>query len=330
MPEDGVAAFVPSTATAKVEAGGMDRDHRFLDPGRALWPGRPTLVIVPRWRAGLAKAEEIGFASPMSHARSLELADRFEGVLVVGDVHGHSELLTPFCDLALAQSFFLLSLGDLTDRGPDAPGVLRLMRRFVEEERGLFLRGNHDDKLFRTLLGRRTFIDADLADTLDQLHAASDGRLLEDWFRHVYPAMPFVLGVGRTVMVHGALDPAMLPPVNVFPKRLEALALFGEVTGERHADGRPVRIYRWLDRLPGDLLVLAGHDPLSDTVLRLRTGKNGCRLLHLDSGAGQGGPLSAVRLDRLGEPVEALQVRPGEREPRPCPVLPFTSPVPAL
>jgi protein phosphatase len=266
----------------------------------------------------------------MSHARLLRLPERFAGVLVVGDVHGHDRLLAPFVALAGAESLFLVSLGDLTDRGPDSPGVLRLVRRLVEEERGLFLRGNHDDKLFRTLLGRRTYIDEDLADTLDQLHAAPDGRALGDWFRRIYPTMPFVLGLGRTVMVHGAPDPAMLPPVNVFPKRFEALALYGEVTGERYADGRPVRIYRWLDRLPGGLLVIAGHDPLSDEVLRLRTGRSGARLLHLDSGAGQGGPLSAVRLDRRGELLETLQLRPGEEEPRPCPVQPFTSAVPAL
>jgi len=65
-------------------------------------------------------------------------------------------------------------------------------------------------------------------------------------------------------------------------------------------------------------------------VLRLRTGRSGARLLHLDSGAGQGGPLSAVRLDRDGSLVEALQVRPGGDGPRPCPVQPFTSAVPAL
>lgn len=265
----------------------------------------------------------------MSHARVLDLPEGFRGVLVVGDVHGHSRLLAPLLALAGAASLFVVSLGDLTDRGPDAPDVLRLVRQLVEEGRGLFLRGNHDDKLFRTLLGRRTYIDEDLADTLDQLHAAADGRALEDWFRQVYPAMPFVLGFGRTVMVHGALDPAMLPPMSVFPKRFEAMALYGEVTGERYADGRPVRIYRWLDRLPGDLLVIAGHDPLSDEVLRLRTGRAGARLLHLDSGAGQGGPLSAVRLDRDGRLLETLQVRPGDEAPRPCPVVPFTSAVPA-
>ena len=281
-------------------------------------------------QTGLAKQSEIGFALAMAHARLLQLPEAFKGVLVVGDVHGQSHLLAPMLELAAAAELFFVGLGDLVDRGADAPGVLRLVRACVEAGRGLFLRGNHDDKLFRILLGRRTYVDNDLAETLDQLHMAEDGRALMDWFRQVYPTMPLVLGLGSTVMVHGALDPAMLPPVSVFPKRLEALALYGEVTGERDAEGKPVRIYRWLDRLPADLLVIAGHDPLSNGGLRLRIGQKGARLLHLDSGAGQGGPLSAAQLDRDGHLLATLQVRPGERVPQPCPSLPLTPTTPAL
>ncbi len=259
----------------------------------------------------------------MFHAAPLDLPRAFEGVLVVADLHGHAERLARYVALAEERRLFLVSLGDLVDRGPDAPGVLRLMRRLVAEERGLFLRGNHDDKLFRTLLGRRTHVDEELAATLDQLRAAADGLVLEAWFREHYPRMPFVLGRGPTVLVHGALCPNMLPPVTVFPKRCQALALYGETTGERTPEGRPVRIYRWLDALPPDLLVIAGHDPLSGEVLHLRHGAGGARLLHLDAGAGQGGPLAAAVLDGAGLLCETLRLRPGGRRPRPCPVVPL-------
>ncbi len=261
----------------------------------------------------------------MFHAAPLELRRPFEGVLVVADLHGHADRLARYAAVAEARRLFLVSLGDLVDRGPDAPGVLRRMRDLVARERGLFLRGNHDDKLFRTLLGRRTHIDEELAVTLDQLRAATDGLELESWFRTTYPRMPFVVGHGRTVMVHGALHPSMLPPVTVFTKRCQALALYGQTTGERTPEGRPVRIYRWLDELPADLLVIAGHDPLSGEVLHLRRGAGGARLLHLDAGAGQGGPLAAALLDGEGKLCETLQLRPGDHLPRPCPVVPLTT-----
>ncbi len=259
----------------------------------------------------------------MLHAALLDLPGSCDGVLVVADLHGHDDRFARYAAFAEERRLFLVSLGDLVDRGPDAPGVLRRMRGLVERGRGLFLRGNHDDKLFRTLLGRRTHIDEELAITLEQLQAAADGRELEAWFRTTYPRMPFVLGRGRTIMVHGALHPSMLPPVTVFTKRCQALALYGQTTGERTPEGRPVRIYRWLDELPAGLLVIAGHDPLSDEALRLRTGIGGARLLHLDAGAGQGGPLAAARLDAAGGLRETLQIRPGAREPRPCPVVPL-------
>jgi len=261
----------------------------------------------------------------MFHAAPLELRRPFEGVLVVADLHGRADLFARCAAVAEARRLFLVSLGDLVDRGPDAPGVLRRMRDLVTRGMGLFLRGNHDDKLFRTLLGRRTRIDEELAVTLDQLRAAGDGLELENWFRETYPRMPFVVGHRRTVLVHGALTADMLPPVAVFTKRCQALALYGQTTGERTPEGRPVRIYRWLDELPSDLLVIAGHDPLSGELLYLRRGAAGARLLHLDAGAGQGGPLAAALLDGEGRLCGTLQLRPGDRLPRPCPVVPLTT-----
>ena len=78
------------------------------------------------------------------------------------------------------------------------------------------------------------------------------------------------------------------------------------------SDGMPIRGYGWLDRLPAGLLVIAGHDPLSGTCLYLRTGRGGARLLHLDAGAGQGGPLAAAVLDPEGRIVRTIQWRDGK------------------
>ncbi len=259
----------------------------------------------------------------MPHAAFLELPQDCAGALVVGDVHGRAQAFARFAAMAESRRLFLVALGDLVDRGPDSPGALRCMRRLVEAGKGLFLRGNHDDKLFRALSGRRIARDAELARTLEQLHAAADGRALEDWFRAIYPEMPFVLRLGDTVLVHGGLLPDMLPPADAFRRRQRALALYGETTGERDCAGKPVRLYRWLDALPAGLLVIAGHDPLSDEILYLREGRQGARLLHLDSGAGRGGPLSAAMLEPDGRLAGSWQLRPGAREPIPCAVVPW-------
>jgi protein phosphatase len=45
-------------------------------------------------------------------------------------------------------------LGDLVDRGPDVPGVLRLVMRLVAGGAALCLPGNHEVKLLPTLRGK--------------------------------------------------------------------------------------------------------------------------------------------------------------------------------
>ncbi len=255
-------------------------------------------------------------------ARRLELPAAWAGVLVVGDVHGHADRFAAFAEWARVRGLYLIQLGDLVDRGPDTPGALRLARLLGESGRGEILAGNHEFKLHRILTGRAVRIAAEHRETLRQLRTAPDGRALEDWFVRAFSSFPLVLGLGGTVLVHGALAPDMCPPVMRFDRRRRTLALFGEVTGRR-ADGLPLRTYRWLDALPEGLLVIAGHDPLSGEVLHLRRGRRGARLLHLDSGAGQGGPLSAAVLDRRGRLCRTLQIPPGTTVPRPCPVVPW-------
>ena len=46
-------------------------------------------------------------------------------------------------------------LGDLVDRGPDTPGVLRLVMGMVAAGTALCVPGNHEDKLLRALRGRK-------------------------------------------------------------------------------------------------------------------------------------------------------------------------------
>jgi len=81
-----------------------------------------------------------------------------EGPLVlVGDVHGElaaleALLARPELDPTGDGSFggrTLCFLGDLVDRGPDSPGVLRLVRGLIDRGRAVSLLGNHELNLLR-------------------------------------------------------------------------------------------------------------------------------------------------------------------------------------
>ena len=75
---------------------------------------------------------------------------------IVGDVHGELDALRVLMTAAgydnrgrHPEGRRLVFLGDLVDRGPDSPGVVRLVRGMVEQGRALAILGNHELNLLR-------------------------------------------------------------------------------------------------------------------------------------------------------------------------------------
>ena len=212
---------------------------------------------------------------------------------VVGDVHGDVRAFA----YAVETDRFVVQLGDLTDHGPDSAGALRRALRMLDERRGLFLLGNHDRKLGRALLGRKMRPDPPLEATLAQL---DDPGLRERALSAVASA-PAWARRGRTFFVHGGFHPAMLgrpPPAGL--ERVDHIlsrALFGEVTGTMQADGYPVRLISWVDRIPAGMTVYCGHDRRSiDGRPMVVAGRRGGTAVFVDTGAGKGGHLSWIDL----------------------------------
>ena len=212
---------------------------------------------------------------------------------VVGDVHGDA---TGF-GYAAASERFVVQLGDLTDYGPHSAEVLRLMFRLIDEQRGLFLLGNHDHKLARALAGQPVRPEPNLHRTLDQLDAPLRARALAEiarapaWVRH-----------DQALFVHAGFHTDMLegPAPELGTERAQgavARALFGEPTGRLQPDGYPERSLRWVDRIPPGLTVYCGHDRRSlNGRPYVRHGALGGAAVFLDTGAGKGGHLSWIDL----------------------------------
>ncbi|MEV4233704.1 polynucleotide kinase-phosphatase [Nocardia sp. NPDC049737] len=233
---------------------------------------------------------------------------------VIGDVHGcRTELETLLGELgydlarddagrAVGASHpagrTAVFVGDLVDRGPDTPGVLRLVMGMVRAGTALCVTGNHENKLVRALDGQKVRIAHGLAESLAQLEAEDEDfrKAALDFCRGLISH--YVLDDGRLVVAHAGLKQEYHGRAS---GRVRAFAMYGESTGETDEYGLPVR-YPWAEDYRGRATVLYGHTPVTD----LRWVNN---TLCLDTGVVFGGKLSALRYpERVPVSVPAERV----------------------
>jgi polynucleotide kinase-phosphatase len=219
---------------------------------------------------------------------------------IVGDVHGCSaELFTLLTrlgydlvrddedrpvDAAHPEGRTAVFVGDLVDRGPDSPGVLRLVMGMVAAGTAICVPGNHEQKLARSLGGRKVQLTHGLPETLAQLAMQDDAfvQRVRDFIDGL--VSHYVLDGGRLVVAHAGLKEAYQGRASA---RVRAFALFGDTTGETDEYGLPVR-YPWARDYRGSAAVVYGHTPtpvpewINNTVC-------------VDTGCVFGGSLTALR-----------------------------------
>lgn len=189
-------------------------------------------------------------------------------------------------------------VGDLVDRGPDTPGVLRLVMGMVAAGSALCVSGNHEVKLVRALRGARVRISHGLAESLAQLEGEDEHfraaalAFMDGLISH------YVLDDGRLVVVHAGLKQSYQGRSS---GRVRSFALYGDTTGETDDYGLPVR-YPWASDYRGSATVVYGHTPVPRTEWVNNT-------ICLDTGAVFGGALTALRY-----PERELVSVPAERE----------------
>ena len=211
-------------------------------------------VHVLRSEAEVAEAEIV--VEPLRNDKR-ELTGPFD---VIGDVHGcAAELEELLAELGYADGVHpdgrtAVFVGDLVDRGPDTPGVLRRVMGMASSGNALVVCGNHEQKLVRALHGRKVNVAHGLAESLEQLGAES-----EEFRRQVHEFCDgliahYVLDGGKLVVAHAGLPERYHGRAS---GRVRSMALYGDTTGETDEYGLPVRL-PWARDYRGTATVLTG------------------------------------------------------------------------
>ncbi|MCS5637208.1 MAG: metallophosphoesterase [Myxococcota bacterium] len=129
----------------------------------------------------------------------------------VGDVQGCADEFDELLARLQAEfggEFFLHSVGDLVNRGPDNLRVLERMRELENAGRGRHVLGNHDLGLIAALLGIRPLGERD---TLGDVLASSDAEGWLEWLRGRPLAEKGEIGGEVFLMVHASVHPDWAP-----------------------------------------------------------------------------------------------------------------------
>ena len=193
---------------------------------------------------------------------------------IVGDIHGcYDELIVLLETLGYAEQTGgawrhpdgrkLIFLGDLVDRGPKSPWVVRLVMESVTAGTAMCVPGNHDVKFMRKIWGKDVQITHGLAESLQQFEQYETGyrgfsRIAAEFINKL--VSHYVLDDGKLVVAHAGMKESMQGRGS---GKVRDFALYGETTGETDEFGLPVR-YNWAAEYRGQAMVVYGHTPVPE------------------------------------------------------------------
>ncbi|MDX8045804.1 bis(5'-nucleosyl)-tetraphosphatase PrpE [Gracilibacillus sp. S3-1-1] len=218
---------------------------------------------------------------------------------IIGDVHGcfeelqlllkklgyqeqHDKFLHP-------ENRKIAFVGDLTDRGPQSLDVIRLVYQLViEQQIAYYVPGNHCNKLYRFFLGNNVKQQHGLETTVAEYEQLTDKEKTEikEMMMTLYEKAPLYLELDplQLVIAHAGIPEKY---IGRHDKKVKTFVLYGDISGEKHPDGRPIR-RDWAQNYHGDKWIVYGHTPVLEPRFIHNT-------VNIDTGCVFGNKLTAFR-----------------------------------
>ena len=221
---------------------------------------------------------------------------------IVGDIHGcYDEFyeLTKKLEYSWKSGYPVHSegrklafVGDLTDRGPHSLKIIHTVYTLIQKDLAYYVPGNHCNKLYRYFLRNKVQITHGLETTVAEFEALDrkEQQKVRRAFIQLYENAPLyhVLDGGNLIISHAGISEDLIGKQN---SRVKTFVLYGDITGEKHEDGSPVR-KDWALEYKGSAYIIYGHTPVKEV---RKVGNT----FNIDTGAVFGGKLSSLRYPEL-------------------------------
>lgn len=222
---------------------------------------------------------------------------------IIGDIHG---CFSEFKELTQKLGYLwedniplhpegriLGFVGDLTDRGPESLKVIDIVwNMVVKQKQAHYTPGNHCNKLYRYFLGNKVQITHGLETTVAEYESLykKDQQTIRKKFIELYETAPLylVLDNNRLIIAHAGIKQEFIGKKN---SKVKTFVLYGDITGEKHPDGSPVR-RDWAKYYNGNACIVYGHTPVTEPRIINHT-------YNIDTGCVFGGKLTALRYPEM-------------------------------
>ncbi|WP_066317428.1 bis(5'-nucleosyl)-tetraphosphatase PrpE [Bacillus sp. FJAT-29814] len=222
---------------------------------------------------------------------------------IIGDIHGcYQELKELTIKLGYSwesgiplhpEKRVLGFVGDLTDRGPASLKVVEIVWKLVMEQKSAYYTpGNHCNKLYRFFLGNKVQVTHGLETTVAEYESLykQERQSIRTKFIELYEKsdLYLVLDNKNLVIAHAGIKEELIGKSN---GKVKEFVLYGDITGEKHPDGSPVR-RDWARNYHGAATIVYGHTPVKEPRIINNT-------YNIDTGAVFGGKLTALRYPEM-------------------------------
>ena len=222
---------------------------------------------------------------------------RWNGLTIVGDVHGESEKLLSVMAWARKRNNFLILLGDLVNYGNNTIECINLVYDMIINNECQITIGNHDIKIYKWFNGERinTYKPVDETIKIFQSLPKRDFDILKMKFKTIINNGTFALKYKNVYFTHAHINDRIkyllfnnLP----FEKKDVHVCVSGYDFTEKNNEQDKLNI-SWIENISKGCTVFVGHNYICNVPIIMKN-SHGAKFIFMDTGSGKGGKLSSV------------------------------------